>query len=96
MTSAYASPASSFADSIERAAAGARFSSVGRQLLGPRLPVAIDWNDPPPEVRSRSHRSPYDRVGVVNADPQGLCPASLSAQGPSRSIPALDAFQLRF
>ena len=42
--------------------------------------------------------SPYDRVGVVNADPRGLFhPAHLSAQGPSLTIPTrLDAFQLRF
>ena len=33
------------------------------------------------------HWSPYDRVGVVNAVPQGLSPSSLSAQGPSLSIP---------
>ena len=42
------------------------------------------------------HWSPYDRVGVVNAVPYGLCPACLSAQGPSLSMPAFDAFQLRF
>ena len=47
----------------------------------------------PAKVRS-VHWSPYDRVRVVNADPEGLFPASLSAQGPSLSIPALDAFQL--
>ena len=42
-----------------------------------------------------SRRSPYDRVGVVNAVPQVLyLPASLSAQGPSVSIPAYDTFQL--
>ena len=45
-----------------------------------------------PKVRS-IHWSPYDRVGVVNADPQGLLPSSLSAHT-SVSIPALDAFQL--
>ena len=41
------------------------------------------------EVRSTSHWSPYDRVRVVNADPQGLffLAAHLSAQGPSLSIP---------
>ena len=45
------------------------------------------------EVRS-IHWSPYDRVGVVNADPQGLLPSSLSAHT-SVSIPThLDAFQL--
>jgi len=33
-----------------------------------------------------SHRSPYDRVRVVNADPSGLLPSSLPAQGPSLSI----------
>ena len=50
------------------------------------------------QARSISHWSPYDRVGVVNADSQGLSlPAHLSAQGPSLSIPThLDAFQLRF
>jgi len=48
-------------------------------------------------AKARSvHWSPYDRVGVVNADPYGLCPSCLSAQGPSLSIPALHAFQLRF
>ena len=44
-----------------------------------------------------SRRSPYDRVGAVNAVPQGLLfPAFLSAQGPSLSIPMthLDTFQL--
>ena len=41
------------------------------------------------------HWSPYDRVGVVNAVPQGLSPSSLSVQGPSLSIPVLDAFQLQ-
>jgi len=46
------------------------------------------------EARSSTHWSPYDRVRVVNADPSGLCPASLSAHHPSLSIPALDAFQL--
>jgi U3 small nucleolar RNA-associated protein 10 len=46
------------------------------------------------QVRS-IHWSPYDRVGAVNADPEGLCPAHLSAH-PSLSIPALGAFQLRF
>ena len=40
------------------------------------------------------HWSPYDRVGVVNADPEGLFPAHLSTH-PSVSIPALGAFQLR-
>jgi hypothetical protein len=48
------------------------------------------------EVRSISHRSPYDRVGVVHADPRGLLPAgaSLRQAGPSLSIPTrLDAFQ---
>jgi hypothetical protein len=45
---------------------------------------------------SISHWSPYDRVGVVNADPEGLCPAHLSAPGPSLSIPThRDAFQLQ-
>jgi len=48
----------------------------------------------PGQVRS-IHWFPYDRVGVVNADPQGLLPAHLSAH-PSVSIPAIDAFQLRF
>jgi len=42
----------------------------------------------------RSHRSPYDRVGVVHADPQGLLPLFLSAHT-SLTIPTrLDAFQL--
>ena len=42
----------------------------------------------------RSHRSPYDRVGVVHADPQGLLPPFLSAHT-SLTIPTrLDAFQL--
>ncbi|EEH51120.1 uncharacterized protein MICPUCDRAFT_54609 [Micromonas pusilla CCMP1545] len=67
MTSAYASPASSFADSIERAAAGARFSSVGRQLLGPRLPVAIDWNDPPPELWYVAYVAGKTLLNVVEA-----------------------------
>ena len=40
------------------------------------------------------HWSPYDRNGVVNAVPEGLCSAHLSAH-PSRSIPDLDAFQLQ-
>ena len=41
------------------------------------------------------HWSPYDPVGVVNVDPYGLSiPACLSAH-PSRSIPALGAFQLQ-
>jgi hypothetical protein len=40
------------------------------------------------------HWSPYDRVRVVNAVPEGLRPAHLAAQGPSLSIPAIDAFQL--
>ena len=31
------------------------------------------------QARSISHWSPYDRVGVVNADSQGLLPASLSS-----------------
>ena len=50
------------------------------------------------EVRSISHWFPYDRVGVVNADPQGLyLPAHLSAHPSPLSIPThLDAFQLRF
>ena len=40
------------------------------------------------QARSYLRRSPYDRVGAVNADPQGLSlPAHLSAQGPSVSIP---------
>ena len=45
------------------------------------------------QVRS-IHWSPYDRVRVVNADPEGLCPACLSAHT-SLSIPAIDAFQLQ-
>ncbi len=46
-------------------------------------------------VRRVLHWFPYDRVRVVNADPEGLFfPASLSAQGPSLSIPAVDAFRL--
>jgi len=45
------------------------------------------------KVRS-IHWSPYDRVGVVDADPEGLCPAFLSPH-PSLSIPALGAFQLQ-
>ena len=45
------------------------------------------------KVRS-IHWFPYDRIGVVNADSQGLLPASLSSH-PSVSIPThLDAFQL--
>jgi len=51
------------------------------------------------QARPISHWSPYDRVGVVNADPRGLSlPAHLSAQGPSLvSIPThLDVYQLRF
>ena len=45
----------------------------------------------------RSHRSPYDRVGVVHADPQGLLPPFLSAHTSLLSIPThRDAFQLRF
>ena len=40
------------------------------------------------QARSYLRRSPYDRVGAVNADPQGLSlPAHLSAQGLSVSIP---------
>ena len=40
------------------------------------------------KARSDSHWFPYDRVGAVNADPEGLIPAAvLSAQGPSLSIP---------
>jgi hypothetical protein len=44
------------------------------------------------------HWFPYDRVRVVNADPEGLSlPAILSADHPTLSIPThLDAFQLRF
>jgi hypothetical protein len=48
------------------------------------------------QARPISHRSPYDRVGAVNADPQGLSPAHLSAHTSLSLIPALDAFQLRF
>ena len=45
-------------------------------------------------IQARSiHWSPYDRVGEVDADPKGLCPAILSAHS-TLSIPALDAFQL--
>ena len=40
------------------------------------------------------HWSPYDRVRVVNADPQGLLPSPLSAHT-SLTIPARDAFQLQ-
>ena len=40
------------------------------------------------------HWSPYDRVGVMNADPEGLLPSSLFAH-PSLSIPDLDAFELQ-
>jgi 2-methylcitrate dehydratase len=50
-------------------------------------------------IQARSiHWSPYDRVGVVNADPQGLSlPAHLSAHHASLSIPThRDAFELRF
>jgi hypothetical protein len=43
------------------------------------------------EVRS-IHWSPYDRVRVVNAIPEGLFPAPLDAHT-TVSIPALDAFQ---
>ena len=41
------------------------------------------------------HWSPYGRVRVVDADPYGLLPSSLSAHN-SLSIPALGVFQLRF
>ena len=48
-----------------------------------------------PEGAFSSNWFPYDRVGGVNADPEGLFfPACLSAHHPSLSIPALDAFQL--
>ena len=52
-----------------------------------------------PQQQARSiHWFPYDRVRVVNADPQGLyLPAHLSAHPSPLSIPThLDAFQLRF
>ena len=46
------------------------------------------------KMKARSiHWSPYDRVGVMNADPEGLLPSSLFAH-PSLSIPDLDAFEL--
>jgi hypothetical protein len=47
------------------------------------------------EVRSYLlHRSPYGRVGAVNADPRGLLPSSLSAYV-TVSIHDLDAFRLQ-
>jgi hypothetical protein len=47
------------------------------------------------KMKARSiHWSPYDRVGVMNADPEGLLPSSLFAH-PSLSIPDLDAFELQ-
>jgi uncharacterized surface protein with fasciclin (FAS1) repeats len=54
--------------------------------------LVVDTND----EGAFSHWSPYDSVGVVNADPKGLFPAHLSAHPhPSVSIFALDAFQLQ-
>ena len=63
---------------------------------GPAVDRGEVFEMPMDQARSISRWSPYDRVRVVNAVPEGLCPARLSAQGPSLSTPALDAFQLRF
>jgi len=62
---------------------------------GPAVDRGEVFEMPMDQARSISHWSPYDRVRVVNAVPEGLCPARLSAH-PSLSTPALDAFQLRF
>ena len=74
----------------------ARFSSDDALLFsaGGRDRAVLQF-----KARSRLHRSPYDRVGVVNAVPRGLSlPAHLYAPPPrfqSRHT-ATPAFQLRF
>ena len=46
----YASPVSSLTDTAERAVANARFSSVGRRLAGPKLPLPLDLDAHAPEI----------------------------------------------
>ena len=46
----YASPVSSLTDTAERAVANARFSSVGRRLVGPNLPLPLDLDAHAPEI----------------------------------------------
>ena len=50
MSSSRAAPVSAITDQAERAVANARFSSYGRRLLGPRLPLPVDLETMGPEV----------------------------------------------
>ena len=74
----YASPVSSLTDTAERAVANARFSSVGRRLVGPNLPLPLDLDAHAPEIALVTWQALGVVRGVLERNGGSIPPVTLA------------------